>query len=89
MSNIQGTQRGRQHGGLHRWQAGADGSTGDSGSGPARRPDDFRMMAEVLRRRFSRVAKLRSETGALSLAVGADEARSDGDPSDLETDGGR
>jgi excinuclease ABC subunit C len=38
-------------------------------------PDDFRMMAEVLRRRFSRVAKLRAETGALSLAaVGADEA---------------
>jgi excinuclease ABC subunit C len=38
-------------------------------------PDDFRMMAEVLRRRFSRVAKLRRETGALSLAaVGADEA---------------
>ena len=38
-------------------------------------PDDFRMMAEVLRRRFSRVAKLRTETGALSLAaVGADEA---------------
>ena len=37
-------------------------------------PDDFRMMAEVLRRRFSRVAKLRAETGALSLsAVGADE----------------
>jgi excinuclease ABC subunit C len=37
-------------------------------------PDDFRMMAEVLRRRFSRVAKLREETGALSLdAVGADE----------------
>ncbi|MGQ0607871.1 MAG: excinuclease ABC subunit UvrC [Chloroflexota bacterium] len=37
-------------------------------------PDDFRMMAEVLRRRFSRVARLRSETGALSLdAVGADE----------------
>ena len=32
-------------------------------------PDDFRMMAEVLRRRFSRVAKLRSETGALSLAA--------------------
>jgi excinuclease ABC subunit C len=33
------------------------------------------MMGEVLRRRFSRVAKLRSETGALSLAaVGADEA---------------
>jgi excinuclease ABC subunit C len=38
-------------------------------------PDDFRMMAEVLRRRFSRVAKLRASTGALSLAaVGADEA---------------
>lgn len=37
-------------------------------------PDDFRMMAEVLRRRFSRVARLRAETGALSLvAVGADE----------------
>src|SRR6187431_683748 len=45
-------------------------------------PDDFRMMAEVLRRRFSRVAKLRSETGALSLAaVGADEApEGDGEP---------
>ena len=26
-------------------------------------PDDFRMMAEVLRRRFSRVARLRAETG--------------------------
>ncbi|MGH2356395.1 MAG: excinuclease ABC subunit UvrC [Candidatus Limnocylindria bacterium] len=39
-------------------------------------PDDFRMMAEVLRRRFSRVARLRSETGALSLdAVGADEVQ--------------
>jgi excinuclease ABC subunit C len=38
-------------------------------------PDDFRMMAEVLRRRFSRAARLRQETGALSLAaVGADEA---------------
>ncbi|MDQ2689833.1 MAG: excinuclease ABC subunit UvrC, partial [Chloroflexota bacterium] len=52
-------------------------------------PDDFRMMAEVLRRRFSRVAKLRSETGALSLAaVGADEApEGDGDddrPLDLD-----
>ena len=44
-------------------------------------PDDFRMMAEVLRRRFSRVAKLRSDTGALSLeAVGADEVpEEDGD----------
>jgi excinuclease ABC subunit C len=41
-------------------------------------PDDFRMMAEVLRRRFSRVAKLRSETGALSLDdVGADEVPED------------
>src|SRR5918995_18441 len=48
-------------------------------------PDDFRMMAEVLRRRFSRIAKLRSETGALSLAaVGADEA-----PEDAETEEGQ
>ena len=38
-------------------------------------PDDFRMMAEVLRRRFRRAAALHRETGALSLAaVGADEA---------------
>ncbi len=37
-------------------------------------PDDFRMMAEVLRRRFGRAARLRAETGALPLsAVGADE----------------
>ena len=37
-------------------------------------PDDFRMMAEVLRRRFLRASRLRQETGALSLAaVGADE----------------
>jgi excinuclease ABC subunit C len=45
-------------------------------------PDDFRMMAEVLRRRFQRAARLRAETGALSLAaVGADEApEGDGDP---------
>jgi excinuclease ABC subunit C len=56
-------------------------------------PDDFRMMAEVLHRRFSRVAKLRSETGALSLAaVGADEAP-EGDPGygqvlDLDPDAG-
>ena len=36
-------------------------------------PDDFRMMAEVLRRRFQRASRLRAETGALSLAaVGAD-----------------
>ncbi len=56
-------------------------------------PDDFRMMAEVLRRRFSRVAKLRAETGALSLAaVGADEApegdREHDEPLDLEPDAG-
>jgi excinuclease ABC subunit C len=38
-------------------------------------PDDFRMMAEVIRRRFSRASRLRAETGALSLAaVGADES---------------
>ena len=37
-------------------------------------PDDFRMMAEVLRRRFSRAARLRTDTGGLPLAaVGADE----------------
>ena len=54
-------------------------------------PDDFRMMAEVLRRRFSRVAKLRATTGALSLAaVGADEApQGDTDePVDLDPDAG-
>jgi excinuclease ABC subunit C len=56
-------------------------------------PDDFRMMAEVLRRRFMRAARLRSETGALSLAaVGADEApEGDGEPDeplDLETGSG-
>ncbi|HLE59302.1 MAG TPA: excinuclease ABC subunit UvrC [Candidatus Limnocylindria bacterium] len=40
--------------------------------------DDFRMMAEVIRRRFSRAAALRAETGAVSLAaVGADEAPED------------
>jgi excinuclease ABC subunit C len=38
-------------------------------------PDDFRMMGEVLRRRLTRAAKLRAQTGYLSLAeVGADEA---------------
>ena len=38
-------------------------------------PDDFRMMAEVIRRRFSRASRLRAKTGALSLAaVGADPA---------------
>jgi excinuclease ABC subunit C len=54
-------------------------------------PDDFRMMGEVLRRRFSRVAKLRAETGALSLAaVGADEAPEgdSDDPPDLDPDAG-
>jgi excinuclease ABC subunit C len=46
-------------------------------------PDDFRMMAEVLRRRFSRAARIRAETGALSLAaVGADEAPLETDASD-------
>jgi excinuclease ABC subunit C len=48
-------------------------------------PDDFRMMAEVLRRRFGRVARLRAETGALSLeAVGADEV-----PEEVDNDGER
>ncbi len=50
-------------------------------------PDDFRMMAEVLRRRFGRAARLRAETGYLSLAaVGADEAPEGDadDPPDLE-----
>jgi excinuclease ABC subunit C len=61
-------------------------------------PDDFRMMAEVLRRRFSRAARLREETGALSLAaVGADEVpesiddgseeREAGDPPPRRQDG--
>ena len=46
-------------------------------------PDDFRMMAEVLRRRFSRASRLRAETGALSLAaVGADEV-----PDSIDDDG--
>lgn len=37
-------------------------------------PDDFRMMAEVLGRRFARAARLRRETGALELsAVGAED----------------
>ncbi len=54
-------------------------------------PDDFRMMAEVLGRRFGRAARLRAETGYLSLAeVGADEAP-EGDtdePADLERGAG-
>jgi excinuclease ABC subunit C len=50
-------------------------------------------MAEVLRRRFIRASRLRSETGALSLAaVGADEApEGDGEPDeplDLEPGSG-
>ncbi len=54
-------------------------------------PDDFRMMAEVLRRRFSRAARLRRETGALSLAaVGADEAPEDSaDEGEADTGGER
>ena len=49
-------------------------------------PDDFRRMAEVIRRRFRRAAKLRADTGALSLAaVGADESpQVDDDPTDGE-----
>jgi excinuclease ABC subunit C len=51
-------------------------------------PDDFRMMAEVIRRRFSRASRLRAETGALSLAaVGAEasfeELAGDADAADL------
>jgi excinuclease ABC subunit C len=53
-------------------------------------PDDFRMMAEVLRRRFSRAARLRQETGALSLAaVGADEVPESIDDEAGEPGGGR
>jgi excinuclease ABC subunit C len=53
----------------------------------AETPDDFRMMAEVLHRRFSRASRLRAETGALSLAaVGADEAPED-ESSAPEADG--
>jgi excinuclease ABC subunit C len=52
-------------------------------------PDDFRMMAEVLRRRFSRASRLRAETGALSLAaVGADEVAEESDEGE-EGDGER
>ena len=57
----------------------------------AETPDDFRMMAEVLRRRFSRAAHIRAETGALSLAaVGADEAplETDTEPGERPRDGG-
>jgi excinuclease ABC subunit C len=42
-------------------------------------PDDFRMMAEVIRRRFSRAGRLRRETGGLEpSAVGVDEDAVDG-----------
>jgi excinuclease ABC subunit C len=52
-------------------------------------PDDFRMMGEVLRRRLTRAAKLRAETGYLSLAeVGADEA-AEGDTGDPLDDAAR
>jgi len=57
----------------------------------AETPDDFRMMAEVLRRRFTRAARIRAETGALSLAaVGADEAplEVDTEPGERPRDGG-
>jgi excinuclease ABC subunit C len=50
-------------------------------------PDDFRMMAEVLRRRFGRAARLRARTGYLSLAaVGADEPREGDSPPDEPDD---
>jgi excinuclease ABC subunit C len=57
-------------------------------------PDDFRMMAEVLSRRFGRAARLRRETGALELAeVGAeDDTAESGDwalPDLVIVDGGK
>jgi excinuclease ABC subunit C len=57
-------------------------------------PDDFRMMAEVLERRFGRAARLRRETGALELsAVGAeDDTAEPGDwalPDLVIVDGGK
>jgi len=57
-------------------------------------PDDFRMMGEVLGRRFRRAARLRRETGALEPgAVGAeDNAAGDGDwalPDLVLVDGGK
>ena len=52
-------------------------------------PDDFRMMGEVLRRRLTRAARLRAETGYLSLAeVGADEA-AEGDSGEPVDDAAR
>jgi excinuclease ABC subunit C len=57
-------------------------------------PDDFRMMAEVLRRRFGRAARLRQQTGAIEpSAVGVDEDAVDGDewalPDLVIVDGGK
>jgi excinuclease ABC subunit C len=57
-------------------------------------PDDFRMMSEVLERRFRRAARLRRETGALELsAVGAeDDTAEPGDwalPDLVIVDGGK
>ncbi|HET9497737.1 MAG TPA: excinuclease ABC subunit UvrC [Candidatus Limnocylindria bacterium] len=57
-------------------------------------PDDFRMMAEVLRRRFGRAARLRRETGAVEpSSVGVDEDAVDGEewalPDLVIVDGGK
>jgi excinuclease ABC subunit C len=57
-------------------------------------PDDFRMMAEVLRRRFSRAAKIRREANAIEpSAVGVDEDAVDGEewalPDLVIVDGGK
>jgi excinuclease ABC subunit C len=57
-------------------------------------PDDFRMMAEVLRRRFSRAARLRRDTGAVEpSSVGVDEDAVDGEewalPDLVIVDGGK
>ena len=60
----------------------------------AETPDDFRMMAEVLRRRFSRAARLRQQTGAMEpSSVGVDEDAVDGEewalPDLVIVDGGK
>ncbi len=60
----------------------------------AETPDDFRMMAEVLRRRFSRAARLRQQTGAIEpSSVGVDEDAVDGEewalPDLVIVDGGK
>ncbi len=57
-------------------------------------PDDFRMMAEVLRRRFGRAARLRQQTGAIEpSSVGVDEDAVDGQewalPDLVIVDGGK